>query len=155
MSSPERRELKFANFEEVVNDISELVASETRTSGNHSFGRIVEHLAITNNMVVGKLNPPKLPLIMRMFMPFLKGRILNGPVDPGFKLPTNDMQSFFWPENEIEPQAALANFKESVASYETKGPLPAHPIFGKASKEQTHNLLMNHAAMHLSFVHRA
>lgn len=153
MTSQERRELSFSNFEAVIEEISNLAAGNARTTGNHSFGRIVQHLAIANNMVVGKIKPPKLPFFMRMLMPLIKGSILNKPAAPGFKLPSSDMQNFFWPEAEIEPATALENFKQSVALYETEGPLPVHPVFGKATKEQVHNLLMSHAAMHLSFVH--
>ena len=155
MTSPERREIKFSNFDEVIEDIGKLASGNPRTTGNHSFGRIIQHLAITNNMVVGKIDPPEIPQALQEAAPSIKDSVFNGPIEPGFELPSAEMQNFFWPEDEIEPAQALENLRQSVASYESEGPLPEHPIFGEATKEQTHNLLMNHAAMHLSFVHPA
>ena len=155
MTSQERRELAFSNFEEVIEDIGNLISGNSRTTGNHSFGRIIQHLAIANNMAVGKIDPPNVPLAMQEMIPSIKDSVLNGPAQPGFELPSAEMQNFFWPENEIEPEAALENFKQSVASYKTDGPLPEHPIFGEATPAQVHNLLISHASMHLSFVHPA
>lgn len=154
MTSQQRRELTFSNFEEVIEDINSLIGN-SRTTGNHSFGRMIQHLAITNNLVIGKINPPEIPMELQEAIPSIKDSVLNGPAEPGFELPSAEMQNFFWPEEEIEPAQALENLRQSIASYESEGPLPAHPIFGKATKEQIHNLLMSHAAMHLSFVHPA
>lgn len=155
MAPQGRRELAFSNFKEIIEDITGLISGNSKTTGNHSLGRIIQHLAITNNMAVGKIDPPNVPLAMQEMIPSIKDAVLNGPAEPGFQLPSAEMQTFFWPEGEIEPEAALQNFKESVASYEADGPLPVHPIFGEATREQVHNLLVSHASMHLSFVHPA
>ena len=130
-----------------------LTRSEHETSGSHSFEKIVQHLAITNEMVVGNITPPKLPWYMRMAMPFLKNGILNNPVQPGFKLPNNSMQEFFWPQSDVDLKEAIENFRTSVKAYRDKGPLSVHPVFGKATREQIDKMVLSHAAMHLSFVH--
>ena len=130
-----------------------LARSEHETSGSHSFEKIVQHLAITNEMVVGNITPPKLPWYMRMAMPFLKNGILNNPVQPGFKLPNNSMQEFFWPQSDVDLKEAIENFRTSVKAYRDKGPLSVHPVFGKATREQIDKMVLSHAAMHLSFVH--
>lgn len=46
------------------------------------------------------------------------------------------MQEFFWSQSEGDLKDAIENFRSSVAAYKDKGPLPVHPIFGKATKEQ-------------------
>ena len=153
MPNNERRDLNFSNWDEVEADIQRLAGGQTRIIGNHSFPAIVRHLAIANEMVVGDVVPPKLPWYMRMMMPLMRGSIFNSPVKPGFKLPTDQMQAFFWPSKEISAADAIERFKASVARYEEKGPLPAHPIFGKATSDQIRTLTLRHAAMHLSFVH--
>ena len=140
-------------MEEVISDIETLASSEHETTGSHSFGKIVQHLATTNEMIVGNITPPKLPWYMRMAMPFLKNGILNNPVEPGFKLPNKPMQEFFWSQSDVDLNEAIENFRTSVKAYKDKGPLPVHPIFGKATKEQVDQLTLSHAAMHLSFVH--
>ena len=153
MSDQKRRELSFSNWEEVISEIETLASSEHEAIGSHSFGKIVQHLATTNEMVVGNIIPPKLPWYMRMAMPFLKNGILNNPVEPGFKLPKDSMQEFFWSTTDVDLKEAVENFRASVKAYKEKGPLPVHPIFGKATKEQVDKVTLNHAAMHLSFVH--
>ena len=153
MSEPNRREISFSSWEEVIADIEELIGQpEHETTGNHSFGKIVQHLANTNEMVVGNITPPKLPWYMRSAMPLLKNGILNQPVKPGFKLPNTAMQEFFWSKTEVDPKEAIENFKASVKAYQDKGPLAVHPIFGKVTREQVDNITLSHAAMHLSFV---
>ena len=151
-NEPERRELNFTSLDDAVADAEALAAGEVRTTGNHSFGQILEHLARTHDMATGKVPGPQLPFFMRLMMPFLKGSILNGPVKPGFNLP-KDAESFFWPDQEFDVQEALAHLKASVENYKTNGPLSVHPVFGKATKEQVDRLNINHCAMHLSFVH--
>lgn len=147
----ERRELKFNSLDEVQTEIERLAAGDVQVTGNHSFGKIVRHLAITNEMVCGKIAPPKLPWYMRMVMPLISGWILNGPVKPGFKLPSN-MEPFLWPIQEVSVSEAVEQFRDSVEYYKRNGPLPIHPVFGKATREQVDLMTLKHAAMHLSFV---
>lgn len=154
MSDAKRRELVFASLDEVTNDIEQLAAGEPRTSGGHTFAEIVRHLAIANEMVAGKISPPKLPWYMRLVMPFMGKKIMSGPVNPGFKLPSN-MEAFFWSDEPVGVPEAVARFNESVELYKEKGPIPVHPIFGPAPSETTNAMLLKHAAMHLSFVHPA
>ncbi len=150
----ERRELSFTSLADAVADAQRLAAGEVRTTGNHSFGQILEHLAITLDMASGKTKGPKFPWFMRLAMPFLKKGILNNPLEPGFSLPRN-AETFFWPDKEFDVQAALAHLEEAVDHFQTKGPLAVHPVFGKATTEQIVRLNVNHCALHLSFVHPA
>lgn len=152
--TPERRELSFSSLDEVVADAERLSQGDVRTTGNHSFGQILKHLALTHDMATGKIKTPRPPLHMRLLMPFLKGMILNGPVKPGFKLPKAS-EEFFWPDGEIDIQEALTHLRESVENYKANGPLAVHPVFGKVSREQNDRLNCGHCAMHLSFVHPA
>lgn len=148
----ERRDLSFNSLDEAVADVERLAAGQVRTTGKHSFAKILKHLALTHDMATGKLEGPRPPLLMRLVMPFIKGSILNSPVKPGFKLPQKSEQ-FFWPDGEVDQEEALAHFKASVENYKQNGPLPVHPIFGSATREQLDRLNCGHCAMHLSFVH--
>ena len=150
--SPERRELSFDSLDEAVAEVERLASGEVRTTGNHSFAKILKHLALTHDMSSGKIEGPRPPFFMRLMMPFLKGMILNGPVKPGFKLPSA-AEAFFWPEGDIDLREAVSHFKESVENYKQNGPLPVHPVFGKATSDQINRLNCGHCAMHLSFVH--
>ncbi|TWU54367.1 hypothetical protein Poly51_30840 [Rubripirellula tenax] len=151
-NTPERRDLQFNSLDEAVADATNLAGGATRTTGKHSFGQILEHLALTHDMATGKITPPRPPLIMRLVMPVMKHIILNGPVKPGFKLP-QDAESFFWPAGDVDVQQALTHLRESVENYKSNGPLAKHPIFGTLSREKVDFLNCSHCAMHLSFVH--
>ena len=153
--SPERRELRFDNLDQVVAEVEQLASGQVKTTGNHSFGQIIEHLARTHDLCTGKLVGPKPPWFMRLMIPLMKGSMLKDkPLKPGFNLPPA-AENFFWPAGEVDVQQAIDHLKQSVENYQTKGALPKHPIFGKITKAQNLNLNCRHAAMHLSFAHPA
>lgn len=153
-SEPKRRELTLSSLDDIVAEVERLAAGEVKTTGKHSFPQIVRHLALSNSMMTGRIPAPKPPLIMKLMLPFIRSAILKGSVKPGVKLPAN-AEAVFWSDEEISIQDTIEMLKESVAYYKKDGPLPVHPIFGKASREQLDRLTCNHAAMHLSFVHPA
>jgi hypothetical protein len=152
MTATERRELHFENLDEAVAEAERLAAGEVRTTGEHTLGQILEHLARTHDMATGKTAGPKLPFVMRLLMPLIKKKILNSPVRPGVKLPAKG-EEFFWPQGDVDVNTALSHLRESVDNYNANGPLPVHPVFGKATREQIDRLNCGHCAMHLSFVH--
>jgi hypothetical protein len=150
---PERRELTFHSLEDAVADAERLASGEVRTTGKHTFAQILKHLALIHDMATGNIVGPRPPFFMRLMKAMiLKGMILKGPVKPGFKLPTA-AESFFWPGGNTDVNEALTHLKESVKNYNTNGPLPAHPVFGKVPHEQNDRLNISHCAMHLSFVY--
>lgn len=152
-TTPERRELMFSNLDEVVAEAERLAASSVRTTGHHTFGQILEHLALTHDLTTGKVIGPKPPWFMRLIIPLMKPMILKDtPAKPGFKLPPAS-EAFFWPDQEFDVTEALAHLKESVEYYKSHGPLEKHPMFGKITPQQDLNLNCRHAALHLSFVH--
>ncbi len=152
---PERRELRFSNLDEVVADAEQLASGDVRTTGNHTFGQILEHLARTHDMTTGRLEAPRPPWFMRLMIPLMKPMLINDkPVKPGFKLPAK-AEGVFWPDQEFEVSEALAHLKESVEHYKSHGPMPKHPMFGNLTRQQNDSLNCRHAALHLSFVHPA
>lgn len=153
--SPERRELNFQNLDEALADAERLAAGDVRTTGNHSFGQILNHLALSQDVSTGRATAPPPPFFMKLLMPLMKRMVINSnPLKPGIKLPKKG-ESFFWPDQEFEVDAALKYFRESVEHYKTQGPLTKHPFFGSITPEQDEQLNCRHAALHLSFVHPA
>jgi hypothetical protein len=140
------------SVDEIVAEVERLAAAPVTTTGTHGFPEIVRHLALTNDMMTGRIAAPKPPLIMRLILPLIRSSILNGPVKPGVRLPAH-AEATFWPDEDIAIADAITMLKESVAHYKEHGPLPVHPIFGAATREQLDRLTRSHAAMHLSFVH--
>jgi hypothetical protein len=105
--TPERRKLSFKSLDEAVADAERLALGEVRTTGQHSFGQILEHLARSIDMATGRVAPPPLPVFMRIMLPFIRGMILKGPVKPGVKLPKAS-EAFFWRDGPVDVQEALA-----------------------------------------------
>lgn len=149
----ERRELEFHSLDEVLAEAEQLASGSVRTTGNHTFGQILEHLARTHDMATGKIEAPAPPWYMRIMIKIMKPMLIKDqPVKPGFKLPSK-AEEFFWPDREFDVQGALTHLRESIENYKAKGPLPKHPMFGTMTSEQSLRLNCRHAELHLSFVH--
>lgn len=151
----ERRELTFDNLSEVLADAERLASGKVETCGNHSFGKILNHLALSLDVATGRVEPPPAPFYMKLMMPLMKRMVINSkPLKPGIKLPPEG-EAFFWPDKEFDVPGAVQHFKESVQHFNTSGPLDKHPYFGKLTRQQVEQLECRHAALHLSFVHSA
>lgn len=149
----DRRELKFQNLAEVLAEIERLASGDVRTTGSHSFGQILNHLTLSQDVAVGRCEAPVPPLIIRLVMPLMKRMVINSkPLNPGVKLPASG-ESFFWPDKEFDVATAVSDFRASVEYYNSHSPLERHPFFGKITKAECDELNCRHAALHLSFVH--
>ncbi|MEM6472091.1 MAG: DUF1569 domain-containing protein [Planctomycetota bacterium] len=146
-----RRDVQFSDMNEIVTDIEQLASGNVQTIGKHPFAAIVDHLARTNEIILGRRKSPKMPLMVRLAMPLLRKRIFNTKPAPGFKLPTEELEAFFW-NDAAELADAIEFFKETTEELNRKGMPNRHPIFGPATPQQIERLLLGHAAMHLSFV---
>jgi hypothetical protein len=149
----ERRELEFQNLNEVLAEAERLASGKVQTTGNHSFGQILNHLALSQDVSSGRVTPPPPPFFMKLMMPLMKRMALNSkPLKPGIKLPPTG-EAFFWPDQEFDVASALQHLRDSMEYYKSYGPLEKHPFFGSISREQDEQLNCRHAALHLSFVH--
>lgn len=147
------RDLDFRDLDEVLIEAERLAAGEVYTTGAHSFGQILEHLARTHDMTTGRLQVPPPPLYMRLMITLMKPMLIRDqPIKPGFKLPKKS-ENVFWPDQEFEVSAALEHLRDSIEHYKSHGPMPKHPMFGTLSREQSDRLNCRHAALHLGFVY--
>ena len=146
------RSLHFDRLEEAVAEVDRLAGSQVETTGNYTFGQILEHLARTFDIVSGHKELSFKPnLVMRTFARSMLSKILNGPPQPGFELPAA-AQGEFWPESDVPIEEALKHFHEAFARYQATQPLPKHLFFGKMSQEQHDQLQCRHCELHLGFV---
>jgi len=151
----ERRELSFQSLDEVSAEVERLASGDVRVTGAHSFGQILNHLALTHDVTTGLKQAPPPPFFMKLLLPLMKRMVINSkPLKPGIKLPAKG-ESFFWPSKEFDIPTALQHFCDSVQNYQRNGPLEKHPFFGNLTREENNELQCRHAALHLSFVHHA
>ena len=150
----DRRELHFDTVDQARADAEDLASGNVRTTGNISYGQILEHLARTLDVVTGESQGPSVPLPMRWLARMMRPLILSRPMKPGFKLPKGS-QSVFWPEQDVAVDQAMQHFREAVERYQAMDQFPTHPFFGNMSRQQNDQLQCRHCELHLSFVHPA
>lgn len=146
----ERRPVSYSNLTAVLEDARFLASHPHRTVGQWSYGRILQHLAESlNKSFDGFHYRAALPirLVARIF---LKKRLLNEPMSPGFKLPKS--QEALLPDNSQPVELALENLRTAVARFEREEPTAEHPALGSLTPAEWVKLHLRHCELHMSFV---
>jgi hypothetical protein len=144
-----RRNLRFTSLDEVVADAEKLVSSPTsRTLGNWPISQLLTHLAMAMNTSIDGISF-KAPWLIRLIGPFLKQRILQRGLSPGFKLPREREAAAYPPAN--SPQEALDILRKAAGRMRTERATVTHPIFGKMTHEDWIQFHLRHAELHLSY----
>jgi hypothetical protein len=151
----ERRPLRFANLDEVLQDVERLSTQGYRQVGNWSLAQICAHL--TDWMRFPLEGFPKSPLPVRMIMGvarrtigprIMKKSIATGSMRAG--LPTAPQTVAPATEDQA---AAIDNLRRAVARFQAHtGEFLPSPLFGPTDREQTLQLQLVHCAHHLSFL---
>jgi Protein of unknown function (DUF1569) len=144
-----RRELHYANFDEVLADAERLAAGPVQVLGNWTYGQILEHLATALEMSIDGFNA-KAPWYIRLVAGlFLRRRFIYGAMTPGFKLP-KPMSGLLPKEASVaQGLAHLRRAVERLNAEETRSP---HPVFTKLTREESDQIQLRHCELHLSFV---
>ena len=144
-----RRQLTFRSFEDVVADAEMLVAApRTKVLGNWPLPQLLMHLATAMNRSLDGITA-RAPWFMRLIGPFLKRRILEKGMSPGFKLP-KDREAYAFPEA-ASAQEALETLRKAVSRVQSEKMTVRHPVFGKITHEEWARFHLRHAELHLSF----
>lgn len=142
-----RRQLRFDSFDEIREDVNALVSGKIHTVGNWSFPQILEHLARGMDMAVDGADF-KASWVIRQAGKLLKKRVVRDAMQPGFKLPKSAKSL---EPDDLPLDKALQHFRTAlkrVAAESTRAP---HPVFGEMTLEETNQLMLRHAELHLSF----
>ncbi len=146
-----RREIQYANLDELVADAQRLVSLNATTTGNWSAGQIFEHLARVMEKSIDGFETPPLPWIVRLGLRiFLKRKILNQPMSPGFKLPKRAESEIV--AAPIDEQEALAHLKRAVSRLKSETERKPSPLLGQLTIDEWNQLHRRHAEMHMSFL---
>ena len=146
-----RRDLSVASVDQILPEAQRLAdAQSVMLVGNWGLGQILEHLGRAFYFSVEGINY-RAPWRLRLLGWFLKGRIINGSMPPGFKAPAG-MADILEADTSITTQAGLATLCDGFEKYRAANSFAEHPIFGRLTQRQWDRLHCNHAAMHLSFV---
>ena len=143
-----RRTLHFNNQGEVLDDVRALASKPVKQLGNWSLGQICQHLAVaTNSAIDGASFRPS--LVVRLVAPFLKKRVIKGPMNPGFQVPQNGAAMIPAP---TETAAGIAELERAIDRLGRDSVRKPHGAFGPMTSDEWDQLLLRHAEMHLSFV---
>lgn len=144
-----RRTVRFESLQEVLQDAERLAAGEVRSLGNWSFGQILDHLAKTMEMTIDGFDF-KAPWLIRIVAKlFMKKRFLTKTMPAGFQF-RKGMQGLL--PDEISIADGLDRLRRAVERLETETRRATSPIFGKTTVEESNQLQLRHAELHLSFV---
>jgi hypothetical protein len=145
----ERRNLHYDSLQQLLSDAETIAAGDYDTVGNWSYGQILNHLAKAMAFSLDGF-PGLAPWPVRVGATlFLKQRFLTQTLRPGFKLPKR--AAALLPQEFPTPEA-LQGFRAVIARFDNEVPRAAHPLFGRLTPEEWHQLHLRHAELHMSYV---
>jgi len=147
---PERRPVRYSNLTSVLEDAEFLASHPHQTVGQWSYGRILQHLADSLNKSFDGFNYRASLPIRFVARTFMKKRLLNEPMSPGFKLPKS--QEALLPPDSQPVDQAIGNLRKAIARFEREEPTAAHPALGKLTPSEWVRLHLRHCELHMSFV---
>jgi len=144
-----RRPLRFTSLDAMLADAERLVASpNTKMLGNWPLGQILTHLTLAIHSSIDGISA-RAPWFIRLVGPWIKKRILQRGMSPGFKLPRTVERSFFPPS--ASARDALEKLRIAAGRLQSEKMTAIHPVLGKLTHEEWLELHLRHAEMHLSF----
>ncbi|MEO1535623.1 MAG: DUF1569 domain-containing protein [Planctomycetota bacterium] len=151
-----RRELRFDSFADLDAELAKLReahhAGTLRVSGNWTPGQILGHLAKWIRWDIDDQFPFTAPPLVRFMGKLFKKRFVNAPFKPGmkFKPGTGSLEGDpDYPFEEgwdmLQQQLDRVRAGESLAC--------DNPVLGPITHEDGTRMHLNHAMLHLSFLH--
>lgn len=151
-----RRDLAFESLADLEAELDRVRdahhAGTIRVSGNWTPGQILGHLAKWMGWYLDKNIPFGVGMPIRVIAKLFKGKLINSPMKPGMGVkpktgiigddPAYDFEEGW---DRLQNQLDRLRAGESLA-----GP---NPVFGSLTHDEAMRIHLNHAALHLSFLH--
>jgi len=146
---PERRQLDFRDWSEVLADVDHLHSAGYDRVGNWELSQMVEHLGVGLRTAVHGIDHQGPWVIRKLIGPILLRRMLRQRrMAAGIKVP-----KWWQPGPSHDESAAIDQFRSEITAFQSAtGPTHPHPLLGSMTKEQWNDLGLIHAAHHLSFL---
>lgn len=144
--TPDRREVRFVAFDEIMPDVERLLDGHS-TVGAWSLAQICRHLATVMRRVVDL--PASTPVDPTQFVSEERKRevLESGRLPEGIAAPPTVL-----PEGEGEAREEAERLRAAIAHYRASaGPVIPHRIFGFLTRAEWDRLQLIHCAHHLSF----
>jgi hypothetical protein len=147
--APCRRQLDFKNWQELLADVEQLRGAGYDRLGNWDLSQIVDHVGEGLRTATRGNDHQAGWIIRKLLGPLILKRILRTRrMKAGIKVPP-----WWLPGPTHDESAAVNQFHADIAAFDalTTAPYP-HPFFGPLTKQQWNDLVLIHAAHHLSFL---
>ncbi|HEY4308825.1 MAG TPA: DUF1569 domain-containing protein [Pirellulales bacterium] len=145
-----RRKVQFRSHDEVLADCERLAAGGYQQLGNWSLGKIASHLAAAMATALdgfpGRVSWPMRTVARLVF----KNKAIAGPMRPGFKMPQK-YAVVLMPDT-ANDAAGIDALRTVVRRWKNDPQRRPHGFFGKLTPEEWDKLMLNHSAMHMSFL---
>ncbi len=142
---------RFESFEEVLAEVRSLAEHPTEQLGNWTLGQICQHLGrgMHESTSADRMFP--VPFWLKLLGPFLRKRVLERGLPPGFQLPPEGARLLPPPVSVAE---GLATLESGIAALQATQRRVRHPVFGAMNVAQWNQFHLRHAELHLSFIGR-
>lgn len=148
---PSRRSVSYQDYDNLLSDAEKLTRGDVNTVGNWSFAQILEHLSAALNSSIDGV-PFSVPFPIRiMGKLFMKSKLLNKTLPPGFKIP-KAAAARFQPDGAVSIQDAIDHLRHAVERCKTEPSRASHPLLGQLTREEWDQFNLRHAELHMSFV---
>jgi len=144
-----RRHLDFQTWPDLLADIDHLRQAHYDRAGNWDLSQILDHVGEGLRTALHGIDHQAAWIIRRFIGPLILKRILSQRrMKTGIKVP-----QWWLPGPSHDESAAVDQFRAQVSAFQgmTSTPFP-HPFFGPLTKQQWNDLVLVHAAHHLSFL---
>ncbi|HEV8070516.1 MAG TPA: DUF1569 domain-containing protein [Planctomycetaceae bacterium] len=144
-----RRHLDFQTWPDLLADIDRLRQAHYDRAGNWDLSQILDHVGEGLRTALHGIDHQAAWIIRRFIGPLILKRILSQRrMKTGIKVP-----QWWLPGPSHDESAAVDQFRAQVSAFQamTTTPFP-HPFFGPLTKQQWNDLVLVHAAHHLSFL---
>ncbi|MFO0945596.1 MAG: DUF1569 domain-containing protein [Planctomycetota bacterium] len=145
----QRRALDFRDFDALLNDIAELQKRGYRRLGQWDLSQILEHVGQGIEACLHGFPHQGSWFIRRLIGPIiLKSILKKRHMDDGIKVP-----KWWLPGPAHDERQSVERFRKQVEDFKAfRGTPKQHPFFGPLPRETWEQLVLVHAAHHLSFL---
>jgi hypothetical protein len=144
-----RRQLDFKTWPDVLADIDHLRQAHYDRLGNWDLSQTLQHVGEGLRAALHGIEHQGPWIVRKLIGPMIFKRIVRDRrMKTGIKVP-----QWWLPGPSHDESAAVDQFRSQVTAFEqTSTPLHPHPFFGPLTKKQWEDLVLIHAAHHLSFL---
>lgn len=145
-----RRQLRFGRMNDILADVIAISERPHRALGNWTPAQNIDHLAAVIESSLDGFEDTVNP-VLRVAGRLMRNSILNRPMKPGFKVPTNFKR--LAPVADVTLDDAVARMRAAMERIESGTRMNQRsPLVGDLAHEQWEQMHCRHAEMHLSFI---